>query len=280
MNKLENNNISKKLIEISKLLIIHYLKNEHANYPNIETEIQRINDISNNIKLNFIVSKNNQSTRAEHSSKDNSINYFVAENLDLSDISVLYTAVPTIVHELLHAISNENKEAGSIFIEEGMVSYLSANIIRYFISNPIEIEGIDNKQFQNILKTRDLTNAYVYPCEFVSNINIIMTLKNIDAQSEYIFHRNGLQRITELAKTFSDEFADILANQSKKNPVFSPNTSREYNYFFSNYTEDNINFNPDSLSDTDIQMNKILINSYIQTGSIKKHPILMKKCLD
>lgn len=279
MNKLENNNISKKLIETSKLLIIHYFKNEHANYPNIETEIQRINDISNNINFNFIPYKNSQSTQAEHSSKDNLINYFVDENLDLSDISVLYSAVPTIVHELLHAISNENKD-GSIFIEEGMVSYLSANIIRYFISNPIEIEGLDNKQFQNVLKTRDLTNAYIYPCEFVSNINIIMTLKNIDAQSEYIFHRNGLQRITELAKTFSDEFAEILANQSKKNPVFSPNTSRECNYFLSNYTKDHVDFNPDLLSDTDIQMNKILINTYIHTGSIKKYPNLMKRCLD
>ncbi len=279
MNKLENNSISKKLIEISKILTIHYFKNKHSNYPNIETEIQRINDISNNINFNFIASKNNQSTQAEHSSKDNSINYFVDENLDLSDISVLYPAAPSIIHELLHAISNENKEDGTLFVEEGMVSYVTANIIRYFISNPIKIEGINNEQFQNVLKTRDLTNAYIYPCEFASNVNMIMSLKNIDVQSEYIFHRNGLQRITELAKTFSDEFANILANQSKKNPVFSPNTSREYNYFFSNYTKDNINFNPDSLSATDIQMNKILINSYIQTGSIKKHPILIKRCL-
>lgn len=176
MNKLENNSISKKLIEISKILTIHYFKNKHSNYPNIETEIQRINDISNNINFNFIASKNNQSTQAEHSSKDNSINYFVDENLDLSDISVLYPAVPSIIHELLHAISNENKEDGTLFVEEGMVSYVTANIIRYFISNPIKIEGINNEQFQNVLKTQDLTNAYIYPCEFASNVNIIISL--------------------------------------------------------------------------------------------------------
>lgn len=279
MNNLEKNNISNKLIETSKILIIHYYKKQHPNYPNLDKEIQRIEDIANKIDFKFVTKKDGQSIRAIHSSEDNSIRYYVDENFDLSDTFLLYSTIPTIIHELQHAISNENK-TGALFIEEGIVSYLSADIIRYFLLNPIEIPELDNKQFQNVLENRDLTNAYIYPCEFVSNLNIIMAINNIDMLPEYIFHRNGLQRITELSKTFSDELADILANQHKKDPVFSQNTHREYNYFFSNYDKADSSFEPNLLSDTDILMNQILINSYIHTGNIKKYPLLMERCLN
>ena len=276
MNNLEYNN-SKKLVEIAKLFVIHYIKNVHSNFPNLDKELNRINDIANNINFEFVPKNDFQHTAGRHYDEHNLIVFYISKDKDSSNISSLYEAIPTIVHELSHAISSEKK---CIFIEEGMISYFTANVIRYAIANPIEIEGINSEELYSILNKQKLTNNYTYPCEFVSNLNIIMSIYNIDAQCEYLFNRNGFQRLLELTETISPDFSNILSHQKNKDPEFSPNTNNEYDYFFHNYIKVNPDYNFELLSDTDIQMNKILMNVLICSGHIKKYPILMQRSLD
>lgn len=275
MNISENIN-NKKLVEIAKILTIHYFKNEHSNYPNIDAEIHRIDNLANNINFKVKEKNNFQSTNAEHSAENNLITYYIDKDKDYSLLDSLYSTIPTIIHELLHEVSSEHN--GYRFIEEGMVTYLTAKIVRYAISNPIEIEGVDVIKFYEVLKKYDLTNGYTYPCEFVSNLNIIMSSYNIDAQCEYLFHRNGIQTLIKSAETISPDFAKILSNQKNKHPIFSQNFQHEYNYFFKTYTQLDFNYNFDQLTDTDIQMNQILMNVLITSGQIRKYPTLMKRC--
>ena len=275
MNISENIN-NKKLVEIAKILTIHYFKNEHSNYPNIDAEIHRIDNLANNINFKVKEKNNFQSTNAEHSAENNLITYYIDKDKDYSLLDSLYSTIPTIIHELLHEVSSEHN--GYRFIEEGMVTYLTAKIVRYAISNPIEIEGVDVIKFYEVLKKYDLTNGYTYPCEFVSNLNIIMSSYNIDAQCEYLFHRNGIQTLIKSAETISPDFAKILSNQKNKHPIFSQNFQHEYNYFFKTYTQPDFNYSFDQLTDTDIQMNQILMNVLITSGQIRKYPTLMKRC--
>lgn len=264
MNSIEKT--KKELIQISKSLIIHYLKNEHSNFPNIDVEIKRINEIFRNINFEIEPMKKNQSTKATRNRNDNSIIYYANETEDFSNTASALSGISHIIHELSHIISTE--ATVNHFLEEGMVQYFTSKVVRYSVHNPPNIDSISKEELAQVLNKQELIDGYKYPCEFVSNLNIIMSLNDIDAECEYFFNRNGTEKLTSLAYAFSKEFGDIISSQNSKDEISSINFQHEYKFFSSYFPQ--INF--ETLSDTDIQYNEVLMEYFIYKNLYKKYP--------
>lgn len=260
------------LKKISEGIIIHYLKNNFYDKDKLETEIERIQNIIKDAKVSIRNYIPGSPTRG--SNGNDGIKIYV-EDKDNISLEELDTFIAIIIHEFYHSISKVNPKINYIFLEEGYVSQITAETIRYVIDDPTEIGDIKKEELVEILKKQSLKNGYYKPSEFVRSTQVIMQKFGYNSMFEYMFSENGVTRLYEIAKEISPEFEDIMKKQKMKNTE-SINYVYEQEFFKKMFEE--IDFS--NISETTIEMNdllqKYLVDSKLIYSDSKLYDLVIK----
>ena len=248
------------IIHMAHNLIIHYLTS--VQLP--EEEIKRVKQILDTTEVRFekIIPKRLVSGE----NFGDKITIYVNDVDNITD-KELYQAIMSIVHEYYHSISKERQKMRAlhkkdyIFLEEGYVTLMTAKTIRHAISNPFEFEDASKEDVAKILEKVDLENGYNSQSEFVRSVQLIMSQYGYDSALIYMFSEDGREKLSEIAKTISPEFGEIMRRQPLKS-LKSKNYEYEKKYFISQLKQ----INPDSLSETDIEMNALLAQHLTKSG--------------
>ncbi len=244
----------KYLKTMAEQIIIHFLKNNFQDKNRLKTELERIHTIIEEATINIENYIPGSPTKASNGKKG--IILYVKDKEKLSLVE-LNSFIETIIHEFYHSISRVNPKIEHIFLEEGYVTEITAETIRYVMENPIDIGEIKKDELVAILKEQNLENAYRNPSEFVRSTQVIMKDFGYNGMFEYMFSENGVTRICEIADSISPEFGDIMKKQDMKN-THSINYVYEQNFF--NKMFEKIDFS--NVSETSVEMN-ILLQKYL-----------------
>ena len=261
----KNEDKIKYLKTIADSLITHYLKNNFPNATKLEKELDRIHTIIDEATITIKNYIPGSPTQASNGSKEITLYVKDKENISLDELK---SSICNMIHEFYHSISGRHK-FDYIFLEEGYVTEITAETIRYAIENPIDIGNINKDELVTILKELDLENAYDNPSEFVRSTQVIMQNYGYNSMFEYIFSENALTRLYEIAKDISPEYGDIIKRQDMKN-IKSINYESEKNLFLKMF--DKIDFT--TISETSIEMNSLLQNYLTDKGLIYENPRL------
>ena len=250
----------KYLKTIADNIIIHYVKNNFKDANKLETEIERIHKIIEEAKItveNYI-----PGSPTNASNGVNGIKLYVKDKENIS-LHELNSFIEIIIHEFSHSISKVNPKIAYTFLEEGFITEMTAESIRYFIKNPIDIGEMKKEDLVKILKEQNLKNGYIKPSEFVRSTQVIMQNYGYNAMFEYIFSENGVTKLCEIATDISPEFGDIMKKQHMKS-TGSINYVYEQNFFLKMFEE--IDFS--NVSETIIEMNELLQKYLTDNGLI------------
>lgn len=261
----KNEDKIKYLKTIADSLITHYLKNNFPNAIKLEKELDRIHAIIDEVTITIENYIPGSPTQAGNNSKGITLYVKDKENISLNE---LRSFIDIIIHEFYHSISGCHK-IDYIFLEEGYVTEITAETIRYAIENPIDIDNINKEDLVAILKELNLENAYANPSEFVRSTQVIMQNYGYNSMFEYIFSEDALTRLYEIAKDISPEYGDIMKRQNMKN-IKSINYEFEKNFFLKMF--DKIDFT--TISETSIEMNRLLQKYLTDKGLIYENPRL------
>ena len=261
----KNEDKIKYLKTIADGLITHYLKNNFPNATKLEKELDRIHTIIDEATITIKNYIPGSPTQASNGSKEITLYVKDKENISLDELK---SSICNMIHEFYHSISGHHK-IDYIFLEEGYVTEITAETIRYAIENPIDIGNINKEDLVAILKELNWENAYATPSEFVRSTQVIMQNYGYNSMFEYIFSENALTRLYEIAKDISPEYGDIMKRQDMKN-IKSINYESEKNFFLKMF--DKIDFT--TISETSIEMNSLLQNYLTDKGLIYENPRL------
>jgi len=248
-----------KIIAIAEAVIINYIQQNYSTKHNIDEEIKRIKNIFEGLDVSFEDIIPGVPTRATNYGNGKITLRFDDKN-NISEEEMI-EAIETLIHEYYHSISR--REKGTLFLEEGYVTYITAETVRYGIENPIEIGDVNREELKELLQKQDLINGYPQASEIVRSIQLVMEQYGIDSKYEYIF--NGIDRLKEIVQKISPEFGKILEWQEIKN-TNSPTLKVEEKVFGKAFEK--IDFS--NLSLTLVEMNKLLQGYLIQSGEIDK----------
>lgn len=246
---------------IAKTLIIHYLKNHIKDEEKISSQIERINRIFENTEVVFEnVVLGSQISGSNNGSGKITVSFYDKNNITPKEFN---NAINTIIHEYYHSISDK---IDNIFLEEGYVTEITAETIRYAIEKPIDFDGITKDEFLKILKDVELKNGYFAPSEFVRSSQVIMNKYGYNGMMEYIYSKDGVKRLCEIAEEISPEFGEIMRSQYLKSSD-STNYIYEKDFFLRLFK--NIDFS--DISETNIEMNNLLQTYLIDSGIIRSN---------
>lgn len=245
--------------EIAKRLIMHYIGERYKDMEGVGEELARIDELISSIKIipENIVS--GAMTRATNFG-NGTINLRFKDKNNISDKEI-EKILETMIHEFYHSISKSKKER-YIFLEEGYVTYITAETIRYAMEHPIEIEGITGEQLNKMLEAQELENGYEDASEFVRNTQLIMELYGHDSTYEYMFRERGIESLAMIAQEISPEFEKFIRRQYTKTPSNSPNLECEQLFFKSFFDR----FDYGKLSKSSLEMNELLQRHLVKTG--------------
>lgn len=261
----KNEYIIKYLKILSDKLITHYLRNNFHNESQIEEEIERVHEIIEKTKISIENYIPGTPTRALNCREKGIIILYVNDKNNISQ-EELNNFIVIIIHEFYHSISKVIPKRNNEFLEEGYVTEITAETLRYAMNNPIEIGNKKKEELLKILKGQELKNAYQNSSEFVRSTQIIMQKFGYNAMFEYMFSENGIERLCEIAQKISPEFEKIIKKQNKKN-TRSINYVYEKNFFIKMFKE--IDFS--EVSETNIEMNRLLQKYLTDEGLIYKN---------
>lgn len=245
--------------EIAKRLIMHYIGERYKDMEGIGEELARIDELISGIKIipeNIVPGALTRATNFGNGT----INLRFKDKNDISDKEI-EKIIETMIHEFYHSVSKSKKER-YIFLEEGYVTYITAETIRYAMEHPIEIEGITQEQLQKTLKAQELENGYEDASEFVRNTQLIMELYGHDSTYEYMFRERGIESLAMIAQEISPEFEKFIRRQYTKTPSNSPNLECEQLFFKSFFDR----FDYDKLSKSSLEMNELLQRHLVKSG--------------
>ena len=250
-----------KIVSIAQSLIMHYIKQNYSNKTNIEQEIDRVNSIFEGLDISVENKIPGSPTVAmNHGNGKITLRFYDKDNISEKEI---IQAIETIIHEIYHSISK--RKEGNLFFEEGYVTYITAETVRYAIDNPIDIpEVVTAKELKRLLEGIDLKNGYEEPSEIVRSIQLIMQQYGIDSKYEYIF--NGIDRLKDIASRINPRLRRILDLQERKE-TNSQTLSIEKKFFAKAFAQ--IDYS--DISPTLIEMNKLLQNHLIESGEINRN---------
>lgn len=132
----KNEDKIKYLKTIAENIIVHYVKNNFKDVNKLETEIERIHKIKEESTISIENYIPGSPTRANN--RDGRIKLLVKDKENIS-LDELNSFIETTIHEFSHSISKVNPKIVYVFLEEGFVTEMTAEAIRYFIENPIDI---------------------------------------------------------------------------------------------------------------------------------------------
>lgn len=214
-----------KIIAITEAVIINYIQQNYSTKDNIDEEIKRIKNIFETIDVSFENIIPGVPTRAtNHGNGKITLRFDDINNISEEEMS---DAIETLIHEYYHSISK--REKGNLFLEEGYVTYITAETVRYGIDNPIEVGNVSREELKELLQRQDLINGYPEASEMVRSMQLVMEQYGVDSKYEYIF--NGINRLKEIVQKISPELGKILEWQEIKN-ANSPTLKVEEKIFF------------------------------------------------
>ena len=267
MEKIDYMEVLKKienLRSIAKKLIVYYIQNNSYNKNISNDEIERIIEIINHIPISIRENKSIFSTKGLYDGKKiiidvNDINKFIFEEIN--------SVILTLIHELYHAISKNNFERQEHFLEEGYITEITAETIRYAIENSLTI--IKKEDLIKGLNTLNVFDYYRGPSELVRSIQVIMKQYGYNSMLEYIFSGKGSERLYEIAKEIEPKLADIIKKQHIKSPV---SINYVYEREFLKKLFDGVNLT--DISETEIETNLLLQEYLIDKELITQNPKL------
>lgn len=253
-----------KIVTIAKSIILHYIKQNYSDKDNINQVLERVNEIFNKLKVSYIRVPGGSTMRGLNKG-DGKISLIFEGEKDILESDEM-EMISTLVHEIYHSISNEELGEKCLFLEEGFVTYLTAETIRYAIENPIEISSeITKENLKMLLEKQHLVNAYDDQSEFVRSMQLVMEQYGVDSKYEYIF--NGKDRLQEVVSQANPKLGEILKLRiaSEKKSSLS---KVEQDFFKEEFKK--IDYS--NLSPTFIEMNRVLTDYLIESGEIDKNP--------
>lgn len=248
-----------RLKGIAKNLIMNYLRERYGHKPGFDTEIARIDDLISNVQIELENIVPGTRTRATNFG-NGKINLRFKDKENISDEEI-EEILETMIHEFYHSVC-KSEIGNSVFLEEGYVTYITAETIRYAMERPVEIEGITEEQLHKMLEAQKLANGYDYASEFVRTTQMIMEVYGYDSMYEYMFNERGVEALAICAKEISPEFEKIIRRQHTKSPSNSPNLESEQ-LFFKSFFE-RIDYT--KLSKTIIEMNEFFQEYLVKSG--------------
>lgn len=252
-----------KIVTIAKSLISNYISQTYSDKDNIHEELARINDIFENLDISFKTIQPGMPTRAINHGKGKVSLYF--DDKDNVSEAELINSIEILIHEVYHSISDKPNLSQVVFLEEGYVTLITAETIRYAIDNPPQIDGVDPKELKLLLQSQELENGYTIPSEIVRSIQLIMEQYGFDSKYEYIF--NGIDKLKEIARSIDPELAKILELQERKT-TNSATLKFETKYFLKAFEE--IDFS--TLSPTLVEMNRLLQTYLVKSEEVYRNP--------
>lgn len=249
-----------ELREIAKTLVLHYVGEKYKDKEGIGDELNRIDEAINAIK---IVPENlvpGSPTRASND-KDGKVTLRFKDKTNITDKEI-DDFLETLVHEFYHSVCKTEKGMGAVFLEEGYVTYITAESIRYAMENPPEIKGVTSEELQQKLVAQDLKNGYEYASEFVRSTQLIMELYGKDSMYEYMFNRNSVESLALVAGEISPEFEKMIRRQVNKTPSNSENLESELIFF--EFFFDKLDYS--NLDKTNLEMNEVLQRYLVEHG--------------
>ena len=248
----------KSLIKIAETIILHYVKGKYFDRSNIEEEIIRIQEICNSLD----VSIKSRVSEVNGENRNGKIIIFFGDKEKPTEKEII-NALGVLIHEIYHSISK--REKGNEFLEEGYVTYMTAETIRYAIDNPIEIPGvITADELKRLLEHQDLINGYNEASEIFRSTQLLMQQHAIDSAYEYMF--NGIESLMECSVRISFELESILKLQENKH-IHSQTLSVEKCFFRKAFEQ--IDFS--DISPTLVEMNRMLQSYLIESGEINQN---------
>lgn len=211
MEKIDIEELKEELKKNSRNIIITYLKDKFGEKISHE-EWQRIDSIFENTKVT--IEEKNVGDTADGTAYNDEIVFKVSKASDIGSL------IETLVHEYFHKIS-KNKFGEKIkFVEEGYVTFATAEAVRNILSKSdvefAEIFGNDNAEnLREILSDASLTNGYNVESSVIRCNDIILRENlpgNIDSIYEYLFNEKGFDRIVELSKGISSQYGKFIEN--------------------------------------------------------------------
>ena len=249
------------LVKVVEMLILHYVKGKYSDRSNIEEEISRIQEICNSLDVSFENRKRGFGGIAANLGDGKIIICFYDKDNPTED--ELIQVLGVLIHEVYHSISKYEKE--NIFLDEGYVTYITAETIRYAIDNPIEIPGVITKErLKKMLEKQSLINGYNQPSEIVRSIQLVMQQHGVD--STYVYMFEGLSALEEISVRISPELERILKLQEYKPPL-SRTLNLEVKFFEKAFEQiDYLDISP-----TLIEMNRLLQIYLVKSGEIDRN---------
>lgn len=218
----------------------------------IEAELERI---ESQIDSQNIVVKQLIPGSPTHASNDGhgtiSLRYLDANNISENEIE---EHLSTLVHEFYHTVSKTPNEEKVTFLEEGYVTYITAQSIRYALNDQMpSINGIKEEDLSKLLEKQDLMNGYEESAEFVRSFDLLMKRYGIDSTIEFLLDENSPNILEKIASDIDEKYGKLLIRQRSKN-VNSKMFEDEKKFFENVFSETPIQ----DFSETTIEMNKLL----------------------
>lgn len=255
----DKSEIINKALTVARAIIVHYLEsnyfkqNPHEETNNaleasrFEEELQRIDEIFSDIEI-ILEEEDSKKKYLGLNHGDNKIE-IVVKDINNITLQELLKTISVIIHEVYHSVSKLSKYA---LLEEGYVSLITSQTIRYSIDNPIDIPGIMNAdELKSLLETQELINGYGRASAFVRSAQVILRSNGIDSCYEYMF--NGVEKLINTASMVRPELGNLFFLQKNK-AVLSPLLTVEEELLWKSFKDIDVS----DISVNDVEMNWIL----------------------